>query len=157
MRVEYHPAIEGELREIKRYYEDRSPGLGIQFIDEFERQVMVWMPPLVLHHRNPDLFWAHPSEINYVREVQNEFGLLKGITVQVSPSLQLAFPSLLPGTGFALTLAAPDRQTYQLETSTNLVDWESVAGLRYWGWPIRITNVLRLPEPMRFFRAVIPE
>jgi hypothetical protein len=26
MRVEYHPAIEAELREIKRYYEDRSPG-----------------------------------------------------------------------------------------------------------------------------------
>ena len=41
MRVEYHPAIEGELREIKRYYEDRSPGLGIQFIDEFERQVLL--------------------------------------------------------------------------------------------------------------------
>ena len=40
MRVEYHPAVEGELREIQRYYEDRSPGLGAQFIDEFERQVL---------------------------------------------------------------------------------------------------------------------
>lgn len=41
MRVEYHPAVEGELREIKRYYEEQSPGLGIEFIDEFERQVLL--------------------------------------------------------------------------------------------------------------------
>jgi toxin ParE1/3/4 len=41
MRVEYHPAVEGELREIRRYYEERSPGLGTQFIDEFERQVLL--------------------------------------------------------------------------------------------------------------------
>ncbi len=40
MRVEYHPAVEAELQEIQRYYEARSPGLGRQFIDEFERQVL---------------------------------------------------------------------------------------------------------------------
>lgn len=40
MRVEYHPAVEAELREIQRYYEDRSSGLGMQFIGEFERQVL---------------------------------------------------------------------------------------------------------------------
>ena len=40
MRVEYHPAVEAELKEIRRHYEERSPGLGTQFIDEFERQVL---------------------------------------------------------------------------------------------------------------------
>lgn len=40
MRVEYHPAVEGELREIRNYYEARSPGLGARFVDEFERQVL---------------------------------------------------------------------------------------------------------------------
>ena len=40
MRVEYHPFVEGELREIQQYYESRSPGLGTQFIDELERQVL---------------------------------------------------------------------------------------------------------------------
>jgi toxin ParE1/3/4 len=40
MTVDYHPAVEGELREIRRYYDDRSPGLGAQFINEFERQVL---------------------------------------------------------------------------------------------------------------------
>jgi toxin ParE1/3/4 len=40
MRVEYHPAVEAELREIQCYYEERSPGLGTEFIDEFERQVL---------------------------------------------------------------------------------------------------------------------
>jgi toxin ParE1/3/4 len=40
MRVEYHPAVEGELQEIRNYYEARSPGLGAQFVDEFERQVL---------------------------------------------------------------------------------------------------------------------
>lgn len=41
MRVEYHPAVEAELREIQRYYDEQSPGLGTQFIDEFERQVLL--------------------------------------------------------------------------------------------------------------------
>jgi hypothetical protein len=40
MRVEYHPAVEGELREIRAYYDERSPGLGAAFIDEFERQIL---------------------------------------------------------------------------------------------------------------------
>ncbi len=40
MRVEYHPAVEIELREIRNYYDARSPGLGARFIDEFERQVL---------------------------------------------------------------------------------------------------------------------
>jgi len=36
MRVEYHPAVERELELIRNYYEDRSPGLGREFIDEYE-------------------------------------------------------------------------------------------------------------------------
>src|SRR5258706_15558459 len=40
MKVEYHPAIEAELRAIQDHYEERSPGLGKAFIDEFERQVL---------------------------------------------------------------------------------------------------------------------
>jgi toxin ParE1/3/4 len=40
MTVDYHPAVEQELREIRNYYEDRSPGLGMEFIDEFERLVI---------------------------------------------------------------------------------------------------------------------
>ena len=39
MRVEYHPGVEAELKAIQRYYEDRSPGLGGRFLDEFERQM----------------------------------------------------------------------------------------------------------------------
>ena len=40
MRVDYHPAVEAELKEIRNYYDARSSGLGAQFIDEFERQVL---------------------------------------------------------------------------------------------------------------------
>jgi plasmid stabilization system protein ParE len=40
MRVEYHPAVEAELKAIHSYYEDRSLGLGGRFLDEFERQVL---------------------------------------------------------------------------------------------------------------------
>ena len=40
MKVEYHPAVEDELRQIRDYYEARSPGLGTRFVDEFERQVL---------------------------------------------------------------------------------------------------------------------
>lgn len=40
MKVEYHPAVEEELRQIRDYYEERSAGLGAAFVDEFERQVL---------------------------------------------------------------------------------------------------------------------
>lgn len=40
MRVEYHPAVQKELEEIRDYYEDRSAGLGRAFIDEFESQIL---------------------------------------------------------------------------------------------------------------------
>ena len=40
MTVEYHPAVEAELKAIRDYYEERVPGLGREFIDEFERQVL---------------------------------------------------------------------------------------------------------------------
>lgn len=39
MRIDYHPAIEKELEEIRDYYESQSIGLGRAFTDEFERQV----------------------------------------------------------------------------------------------------------------------
>lgn len=40
MRIEYHPAIEAELVEIRDFYNERSPHLGDDFINEFERQVL---------------------------------------------------------------------------------------------------------------------
>lgn len=40
MRVEYHPAIEHELREIMEYYNLCSSGLGLEFLNEFERQIL---------------------------------------------------------------------------------------------------------------------
>jgi len=40
MKIEYHPAIEAEVRAIRDYYDARSPGLGGVFIEEFERQIL---------------------------------------------------------------------------------------------------------------------
>jgi toxin ParE1/3/4 len=40
MTVEYHPAVEAELKEIRDFYEARAPGLGREFVNEFERQVL---------------------------------------------------------------------------------------------------------------------
>ena len=39
MKIEYHPAIEGELKEIIDYYNKHSSGLGKDFLSEFERQI----------------------------------------------------------------------------------------------------------------------
>jgi plasmid stabilization system protein ParE len=39
MIVEYHPALEAELNEIKNWYNARVPNLGVEFIDEIERQI----------------------------------------------------------------------------------------------------------------------
>ncbi len=41
MRVEYHPVIEDELREIVEYYDKCSPELGVEFLNEFERVMLV--------------------------------------------------------------------------------------------------------------------
>lgn len=40
MRVEYHPAVEKELKEVITYYNGCSAGLGSEFLNEFERQVL---------------------------------------------------------------------------------------------------------------------
>lgn len=40
MTVEYHPDLEGELLEIKKYYNNCLPGLGDNFVDEFEGFVL---------------------------------------------------------------------------------------------------------------------
>ncbi len=40
MKVLYHPAIEHELREIIEYYDSCSPGLGTDFLNEFERHIL---------------------------------------------------------------------------------------------------------------------
>ena len=40
MRIDYHPAIATELEEIRDYYDGKSAGLGRDFVDEFEKQVM---------------------------------------------------------------------------------------------------------------------
>ena len=40
MRIDYQSALEAELQEIRNVYNDRSPGLGYDFVDELERQVL---------------------------------------------------------------------------------------------------------------------
>jgi hypothetical protein len=39
MIVEYHPAVQGEMEKIRDWYEERVPGLGREFVDEFEHRV----------------------------------------------------------------------------------------------------------------------
>jgi toxin ParE1/3/4 len=40
MIVEYRPAVLRELEGIRDWYEERVPGLGREFVDEFERQIL---------------------------------------------------------------------------------------------------------------------
>lgn len=40
MKIEYHPALEAELKEARDFYAERSPGLGEHFVAEFESQVL---------------------------------------------------------------------------------------------------------------------
>jgi len=40
MNIEYHPELENELREIIGYYNGCVQGLGIDFLDAFEHQVL---------------------------------------------------------------------------------------------------------------------
>jgi toxin ParE1/3/4 len=39
MRVEHHPAVELELAEIRDFYNERVPGLGGKFLEEFDQQI----------------------------------------------------------------------------------------------------------------------
>ncbi len=40
MKIEYHPAIEFELKEIIKFYNKISQRLGAEFLNEFEKQVL---------------------------------------------------------------------------------------------------------------------
>lgn len=39
MRVTYHPDARTELREAAWYYEERSPGLGVRFLDAYDEAI----------------------------------------------------------------------------------------------------------------------
>lgn len=41
MKIDYHPAIAAELEEIRNYYDGQSAGLGRDFVNEFEKQVLI--------------------------------------------------------------------------------------------------------------------
>ena len=40
MMVEYHPSVASELGKIRDFYESCSAGLGVDFVSEFERQIL---------------------------------------------------------------------------------------------------------------------
>lgn len=40
MRIEYHPAVRLELKEIRDYYESQSGGLGTDFVNELEHHLL---------------------------------------------------------------------------------------------------------------------
>lgn len=40
MNIEYHPELENELRKVIGYYNACAQGLGIDFLDAFEQQVL---------------------------------------------------------------------------------------------------------------------
>lgn len=41
MIIEYHPDVEDELADVRDFYESRSTGLGYDFLNEFERNVIL--------------------------------------------------------------------------------------------------------------------
>lgn len=79
MRVEYPPAIETEIDKIRSYYNERSPGLGSEFVDEFERQVLAlaaaperWMVVTgdirrCLMRRFPDIIYFRRVDADLIR------------------------------------------------------------------------------------------
>lgn len=54
MRIEYHPAVEDELREVIDYYNQCSPNLGNEFLDEFDKEI--------LRIAQSPLFWCVVAE-----------------------------------------------------------------------------------------------
>lgn len=40
MKVQYHPSLKSELKEVRNYYETCSHGLGGEFVEEFEKEVL---------------------------------------------------------------------------------------------------------------------
>jgi len=40
MRIEYHPALQKDLQEVIDFYNSRSPGLGSEFLSNFEQQIL---------------------------------------------------------------------------------------------------------------------
>lgn len=77
MRIEYHPAIESELREIIEYYNKSSPGLGMEFLNEFERQVLkIASMPKRWRAVEGDIYtqitYESLSDVIYFRILENE-------------------------------------------------------------------------------------
>jgi len=84
MKIEFHPAIEQELRQVIKYYNNSSNGLGNDFLDEFEQHVlkietMPFQWPIVDNDIRRSLMRRFPYVI-YFRMVTND--LLRVIVVK---------------------------------------------------------------------------
>ncbi|HEY3854685.1 MAG TPA: type II toxin-antitoxin system RelE/ParE family toxin [Verrucomicrobiae bacterium] len=76
MTIEYHPTVQRELKDIRDWYNEKVPGLGGRFVDEFERQTLQiaaapirWMTISGELHRA--LMLRFPYVI-YFRQIQND-------------------------------------------------------------------------------------
>lgn len=66
MRVEYHPALADELREIIDYYNACSDRLGNEFLNEFERHILkVSAMPMQWRTVNGDILRALMQRFPY--------------------------------------------------------------------------------------------
>jgi toxin ParE1/3/4 len=76
MRIEYHPALEEELAEARDYYDGCSPGLGGDFINEFERQVLrvAAMPErwMIVHRTTRRALMKRFPYVIYFRALEND-------------------------------------------------------------------------------------
>ena len=93
------------------------------------------------------------SEANDFDGSNNTFRL--GVQRATAPTnLELLSLAGLPGGGFQLSVLNEPGRSYRLETSTNLLDWETLSGFYSTNAVMPVVDNSATNYPMRFYRAV---
>jgi autotransporter-associated beta strand protein len=101
---------------------------------------------------------VHPVNAVYsgnAKYLESGVGLLQTNTVAVTVPPTVNSVVLTSGGGFQMAFTGPSGQTYQVLTSTNLINWSPVANGTFTGSPVTFTNATP-NDAQRFYRLQSP-
>ncbi len=105
---------------------------------------------------NVALAAAGPYSVNVSNSTAQLRSASATLTV-VPPSAQpaLQWPALLPDGTFQMTLTGQTGWHYQIEATTNFIDWLPLTGLLYTNGPLLVPDPQSTNFPYRFYRGIV--
>ena len=133
-----------------------SGPVSSNYLVEASTNLINWTPIATFSTTNSPFYFTDPDATNYSQRFYRALLLGTGY-VAPSNSVSIAFGAAQPlsTNGFQLILNAPISSTVAIQTSTNLVNWQTLTQFVVENSPIYFTDPQATNYTQRFYRAVV--